>query len=148
MKEARNLILGIPLASSNDFVKLRPNFDRRSIAHRIINLLDLGIRDRDAARGPIAQPMSRPQCTSAVRQAVNHDVAAWRHAGFSGSRIVFRGWIRNVQRSMESTVMFVKINDVNSFRCPPISLALLWPYRRETEGNTIFLQLSVGGKQN
>src|SRR5213080_1633935 len=56
------------------------DFDRRPRGDGAPHLVDFAIRQRDAARGPVAKPLRAAEKSETVREAVNHDVAAWRGA--------------------------------------------------------------------
>ncbi len=76
------------------------NFYRRSGRNPGPYVTHLRIGDGNAALGPVPEPVCRFQPASAIRQAVDHDIAA---RGMSGSRcglfVVFVG-IGNMQAQM------------------------------------------------
>ena len=139
MKEARNLTLGIPLASSNDFVKLRPNFDRRSVWYNAPKLFNLFIGNRNATDRPIVHPVKRTDPAKSIPDSMYHDLGSSGNPTLGGSRLVLIGRIRNVKREMEVALRITTVDLVNAFWSLHIAFLLFCAARILPKRNVICL---------
>ncbi|KAB2841111.1 hypothetical protein F9K50_04590, partial [bacterium] len=87
---------GLGTALAESALRLGEDLDRRAVGHQVPDLLDLFVRNGDAAVGPIDEAVRRPEIRSAVGQAVDHDRAAGRDAAGLGRRGVAAVGVRDM----------------------------------------------------
>src|SRR5262252_4056697 len=82
-------------------LRLRPDLNRSPIGNQIPNLINFGIRNRDAPIGPVLGPVDLSQPPEAVGQSVDHNVATRRYAAPGGLAAIFFVGVGNVDRFVE-----------------------------------------------
>src|SRR5439155_14856846 len=101
-----------------------PDFDRRPVGHRVPNLGDRHIADRDASLGPIAIPPRRIERAVIVWQAVDKDRAARLDTHRLRPLPVALVGIGDVERARVTRLHRFIVDAVNPFRRAPVALLL------------------------
>ena len=91
--------------------------------------------------------MESAQPAETVSEAVDHDVSARLHAALSCRSGICRTGIRNVQRPMKTAVKLVRVDDVATFWCAMVSLALLCALGRATKRDRVALERRFTAKE-
>ena len=113
--------------------------DGRPIGYEAVNLFDFGVGYCNAAVRPIRHAVDRAEVGEAIRQAMNHDLAAGGAAGGESPGSVGGIRVGDVQGQVVSRMRVVGIDEVVAFRSPMIPLLLL-PARRPAERNLVGAQ--------
>src|ERR1041385_422988 len=111
------------------------DLDRRTGRHRAPDLVDFAVRHRDAAGGPVAEPLRAAEKSEAVREAVDHDVAPGRGAG-----AVERTRIGDVQSLVEAAGGVLCVDRVEALGGFVVAFALLGAGGIRAEGDRVGLQ--------
>jgi len=78
---------------------------------------------------------------ASVLNSVDHDVRTSRNSVCSRTLVVFIGWIRNVQREMETALLISAIDLVDSFGRFHVAFFLLRACRVPTQSDSVGLDL-------
>src|SRR5499427_859208 len=104
---------------------LRSDLDRGADIHQRPDFVDLSIRHRDAAVGPVAPEMGARQPTETVRHPMYHDIATRRHATAARAVAICGIGIRDAQREMKAAAGILEIDRVGTFGGSPVAILLL-----------------------
>src|SRR5205814_9749346 len=94
---------------------LRSDLNRRPVRNQVPDFVHLSVRHRDTPISPVHGPMGSAQCSEAVWQAVNHDIAARRPSTLRGSLSVFWVRIRNMNRFIEAARRISPVEHLAAF---------------------------------
>lgn len=106
-------------------MSLWSDLDGRTVWYQFPDFVYLGIRDRDASIGPISCAMGRADHAIAIRQSVDHDVAAGGTSFVLSFPPVLLIGIRNVNGLVKLALRIPPVERVGSFGSLVISLLFL-----------------------
>jgi hypothetical protein len=115
----------------------------RPIAHRLPNLLNLLISDRNTSIRPILRPMRSPNPPISIGQSMHKHITSRRNSSGPRRRPIPHVRIRNVNRPMKLTVRIPRVQNVHSFRCLVIPLPRLRPHGISTQRHLVRLDDSA-----
>lgn len=121
---------------------LWPDFNRRTVGHSCPYLVDLDVRHRYAAVGPVLKTVSRAHKAVTIWQSVKKNIASWRHTLLKRRRPIMGTRIRNVDRLVKLAVRIAEVENINAFRRLVIALSGFRTDRVAPQSDLVRLDLS------
>src|SRR5271156_946968 len=132
---------------STQFLILWVNIDRNIILRTHPYFDHVGVRQRDAAIGPVVRLIVRRPMFGRVRISVDHDCAPGRPAIFVRALLILFVGVGDLQGEKEFAAGIAPRQEVAAFRGPEIPLAFLLSYRAQAQRHLILAEQMAAAVQ-
>src|SRR5277367_3340497 len=116
---------------------LRVDIDRNIVLRAHPHLDHIGVREGDAAIGPVVRFIVRRRVFRGVGKSVNHDGAAGRPAFFVRALLVLFIGVGHLKGQKKIAARVTAREEVTAFRRSKIALALLLSHRAQSQLDTV-----------
>ena len=123
------------------------DFDRGPDGNELPDLLDFSIGDGDATLGPVVTRLHEPEVRVLVGKAVDHDVAAGKHAKRQCMGSIFFIGIGNMKGKMKLALRVLGVDPIDASGCFVVTLLCLRPYGIASQGDALGLEERTALKQ-